>query len=122
MINGVVAALGLAYLLVVGILWATGRGGRLLSRWAHVLGLYGFALLVTANGIGLAYAPAERFMGDVGRILYVHVPAAWLAMSCFLLASVAGLLYLVNGRRRWDALLEAACEVGVVEGMLLLVL
>jgi heme exporter protein C len=122
MINAVVAAIGLAYLLVVGVLWATGRGGRFLSRWEHLVGVYGLALLVTGNVIGLAYAPSERFMGEVGRILYVHVPAAWLAMSCFLLASVAGLLYLLNGRRRWDSLLEAACEVGVLEGMLLLVL
>ncbi len=122
MINSVAATIGLAYLLVVGVLWASGRGGRFLSRWEHLIGLYGFGLLVAGNAIGLYLAPAERFMGDVGRILYVHVPAAWIAMLCFLLASVAGLLYLVNGRRRWDSLLEAACEVGVALGMLLLVL
>jgi heme exporter protein C len=122
MLNTVVAIVGFAYLAVVGVLWATGRGGKFLSRWEHLLGLYGLGLLVAGNALGLFFSPAERFMGDVGRILYVHVPAAWIAMACFLLASVAGLLYLVNGKRRWDALLESASEVGVIEGMLLLVL
>jgi hypothetical protein len=31
-------------------------------------------------------APRERMMGEVGRVLYVHVPAAWATMVAFLLA------------------------------------
>jgi heme exporter protein C len=121
-VNAVVAAIGCSYLLVVAAWWLSGRGGRFLARWEHAIGLYGLGLLVAGNVLGLAYAPAERFMGDVGRILYVHVPAAWLAMLCFLAASAFGLGYLLTGRRSLDAALEATTEVGVMEGVLLLVL
>src|SRR5690348_7824475 len=107
MLNAVVAAVGWSYLLVVTALW---RAGRLRGVWEHPIGLYGFVLLVIGNVLGLWYAPAERFMGDVGRILYVHVPAAWLAMLCLSVASVSALLYLTLGRRGLDATLEAATE------------
>lgn len=61
-------------------------------------------------------------MGEAGRILYVHVPAAWIAMLCFLLACVFAVGYLWSSRRWWDSAMEAACEVGVVQAVLLLLL
>jgi heme exporter protein C len=61
-------------------------------------------------------------MGEVGRILYVHVPAAWLALVCFLLAFLGALGHLLTGSQKGDRLSESAAEVGVVMGGLLLVL
>lgn len=90
--------------------------------WEHPLGAVGLLLLIVGNYIGLVWAPEERFMGDVGRILYVHVPAAWLAMLCFSLGTVFAFVYLLTSRRAWDSAMEAACEVGVMEGSLLLLL
>lgn len=59
-------------------------------------------------------------MGDVGRILYVHVPTAWTGLLCFLTAFIAAIGTLWSGRAGWDALVEAASEVGVVLTALLL--
>ena len=36
----------------------------------------GLLLVVIGHYIGLFVAPREAMMGDVGRILYVHVPTA----------------------------------------------
>ncbi len=36
-------------------------------------------LLALGNWLGLAWTPPEREMGDVYRIMYVHVPAMWMA-------------------------------------------
>ena len=91
-------------------------------RWEVPLGVVGGALLVVGNYLGLYYAPPEMFMGDVGRILYVHVPAAWIAMLWFLVAFVFAAGYLATSRRWWDSAMEAACEVGVVQAVLLLIL
>lgn len=110
---------GVAYLLAA-LVPAVRRA--LPVSWEAPLGVYGAGLLVVGNALGLFYAPPERFMGDVGRILYVHVPAAWVAMLFFLIAFVCAVAYLATSRRGWDSAMEAACEVGVVQAVLLLLL
>lgn len=90
--------------------------------WEHPLGAVGLVTLLIGNWLGLFGSPGERFMGEVGRILYVHVPAAWIAMICFALGALFALGYLFTNRRGWDSAMEAACEVGVVQGVLLLLL
>ncbi len=61
------------------------RGAAAVQPW-----LTAAAVLVTAAGLcwGLFVAPADWQQGDAVRILYVHVPAAWLAsMGYFVLAA-----------------------------------
>ncbi|MBP7587000.1 MAG: cytochrome c biogenesis protein CcsA [Thermoanaerobaculia bacterium] len=60
-------------------------------------------------------------MGEVQRIMYVHVPTAWNALLCFTCAFVAAIGSLWTGRERWDATLVAASEAGIVLNGLLLV-
>jgi heme exporter protein C len=68
---------------------------------------------------GLFVAPAETYMGDVQRIMYVHVPTAWNAMLAFTFAFGCALTFLFQGAWKWDNRLEAAMEVGVVLATLL---
>lgn len=89
--------------------------------WDRASLVLGLLLLVTGHGLGLFWAPPEAMMGDVGRILYVHVPTAWVALVTFLVAFVAAIGSLWSGRLRWDAAVESAAEVGVLLNGLLLV-
>jgi heme exporter protein C len=117
------ALLGLAFLAWAAV--AGARAPRPLLRtmaWEHPIGVYGLLGLLAGNWLGLFVAPAERFMGDAGRILYVHVPAAWIAMVCFLVSAGCALGYLMRGGRHWDSAMEASTEVGIVQTALLLVL
>ena len=109
----------MAYLLSLAV---PGVRRALPTRWEHPIGAYGLLLLVVGNYLGLFVAPSERMMGEAGRILYVHVPAAWLAMLCFLVAGVFAASFLFTSNRKWDSAMEAVCEVGVMEGALLLIL
>jgi heme exporter protein C len=90
-------------------------------RWIGWSALAGLALLAVGTWIGLFVAPAERHMGDVQRIMYVHVPSAWIGMVCFTAAFVFAIASLWSGRRVWDDRLVGAVEVGVVLNALLLV-
>jgi len=83
--------------------------------------LIGLATLCLGFGsyYGLFVAPAEHYMGDVQRIMYIHVPTAWNAMLAFTWASVCALMFLFRGTWKWDARLEAAIEVGVMLGLML---
>ena len=79
----------------------------------------GVALLLAGSYWGLAVAPPETYMGEVQRIMYVHVPTAWSAMLVLTFAFGCALAFLVRGGWRWDSLMEAAIEGGVVLSVLL---
>lgn len=89
------------------------------GRLPYALGALGFLLLLWGSYWGLFLAPREAYMGDVQRIMYVHVPTAWNAMLAFTFAFACALLSLLRGGWRWDARLEAAMEVGVALAALL---
>lgn len=82
--------------------------------------LLGALLLGVGHYAGLFVAPPEAMMGDIGRILYVHVPTAWLALVTYFIAFIAACGALASSKDGWDATAEAAVEVGVVLTALLL--
>ncbi len=69
--------------------------------------------LATAFVVGLV-VPPETVQGDLQRIMYVHVPSAWLAYLSFTVTFAASVAYLRGRSLRWDRLAGAAAEVGVV--------
>jgi heme exporter protein C len=60
-----------------------------------VLLLSGLALTAAALIYGLFYAPAERLQGETVRILFLHVPSAWLGMAGWSGIAVASFVELV---------------------------
>ena len=89
------------------------------SRVPQLMIGLGVALLLAGSYWGLARAPGEIFMGDVQRIMYVHVPTAWNAMLTLVFAFVCALMFLFTNSWKWDSRLEAAIEMGVVLSLLL---
>ena len=59
-------------------------------------------------------------MGDVARIMYVHVPTAWVAMVCYTVAFVLAIVSLARETPESDARMVGAIETGVVLNALLL--
>lgn len=84
------------------------RGAQRLFGWATLVGLAATAVL------GLVVAPPDAEQGDVQRLMYVHVPAAWLAYLSFGVVFVASVAYLRTGRIRWDRVAVASAEIGVL--------
>jgi len=79
----------------------------------------GVLCLLAGTYNGLAIAPSEQHMGDVQRIMYIHVPTAWSAMLVLTWAFVCATMYLTFASWRWDHRLEAAIEMSVVLCLLL---
>jgi heme exporter protein C len=79
-----------------------------------ILLIAGALLLIAGSYYGLAVAPPEQYMGDVQRIMYVHVPTAWCAMLVLTWAFACAVAFLISGRLSWDHRLEAAIEMAVV--------
>jgi heme exporter protein C len=67
------------------------------------------------------YAPKERFMGDLQRLMYFHVASAWVAFLAFTIVFFAGIAYLKTRQFKWDRLSVSAAELGVLFTTLVLV-
>lgn len=65
---------------------------RPLTAW---LGWGGALLAAAALATGLFLAPADYLQGDSVRIMYVHVPAAWLGMGGWTGIAIASLMQIV---------------------------
>lgn len=83
-------------------------------RLLTILDVVTIILLVVATGLVFFYAPMERVMGQVQRVFYFHVAAGWVGMLGFLVAAIAGGIYLKTGRRDWDIVSLSAVEIGMV--------
>jgi heme exporter protein C len=83
-----------------------------------VLGL-GIVCLAAGSYVGLFVAPPEQYMGEVQRIMYVHVPTAWNWMLAVIFAFVSAVIFLFSSNFKWDARQEAGLEVGTVLAFLL---
>ncbi len=72
------------------------------------------AMAVAAVGVALAFiAPPDRVQGNLQKLMYVHVPAAWIAYLAFVLTLIGSIGWLWRREPRWDRLAAAAAEVGV---------
>lgn len=65
---------------------------------------------------------AEAAMGgQLQRIFYFHVPAAWAAYLAFGIVFIGSVAHLRTDARRWDLLAHSAAELGVVFTSLVLI-
>ena len=75
----------------------------------------GAGILITVQlYMAFFYAPTEKFMGHIQRIMYFHVPSAFVSFAAFTVVFAAGLLYLYTKNKKWDHLALSAAEIGVV--------
>ncbi len=73
----------------------------------------GIALLII---LGIFVSPADVNQGESVRIMYAHVPGAWLAYLAFVMTAVSSAAYLWKRTRSltWDRIAGASAEVGVL--------
>ena len=77
-------------------------------------GLASFILLAAGQVYAIVTSPPDSAMGDLQKILYVHVPSAWVAMLSFIVVLVYCLLYLWKRKPEPDLAAASAAEVGTV--------
>ncbi|CAM3430799.1 cytochrome c biogenesis protein CcsA [Deinococcus saxicola] len=89
---------------------STIKKGNLMTR---LLGGATVVTLAVAIALGLA-APLDVNQGSLVRLMFVHVPSAWLSYLAYGGTGLFGLLYLIQRQRRWDRLALASAEIGVL--------
>ena len=82
------------------------------SRWAApLLGVIAAGLLGAGLWLGFA-APEDYQQGDTVRIMFIHVPAAWLSLFAYLCLGIASFLSLIFRHALADAAARAAAPLG----------
>src|SRR5271170_5645419 len=88
-----------------------GRFLRLAQTVQPWLTTSAIVLTVTGLGWGLFFSPADWQQGDAVRIMYIHVPAAWLASAGYFGLAICSVFSLVWRHPLADL---AAAEIGPV--------
>lgn len=70
---------------------------------------------------GLAFAPEDYQQGNSFRIIYIHVPAASLAMSVYMVMAVAGAIGLIWKMKMAEMVAKSAAPLGAAFAFLALV-
>lgn len=72
-------------------------------------------VLSLAAGLYLGFAaPPDYQQGATVKIMFIHVPAAWVAMMCYGLMAIASLLGLVNRHPLADVAAKTAAPLGAM--------
>ncbi|MEX1006867.1 MAG: cytochrome c biogenesis protein CcsA [Acidimicrobiia bacterium] len=91
---------------------------------ATVLGWLSLVALVVLALFGLWGAPPDSVQSDAQRLMYLHVPSAWVAYLAFGVTAISSALWLWPRTRAvvWDRVAASSAELGVIFTALTLVL
>jgi heme exporter protein C len=84
------------------------------SRATKVLGAVTIAGLAVLVPLVFWWSPADSDQRDLVRIMYVHVPSAWLAYLAFGITALGSAMYLWKRSVWWDLVAASAAEIGVL--------
>lgn len=82
------------------------------GRWLPWFAVAAVALIAIGSVWGLFFAPQDYQQGNSFRIIYIHVPAAFVAQSCYIMLAVAGVVSLVWRMKLADVALKCAAPIG----------
>lgn len=94
---------------------------RLAQAFQPWLGALALLCLTVGLVWGLVFAPADYQQGDAFRIIYVHVPAAFLSMALYAVMAFCSLLLLVWRIKLAGLMITAIAETGACMAFLALV-
>lgn len=82
------------------------------GAWLPWVAVVTLSLLAVGVVWGLAYAPIDYRQGDSYRILFLHVPSAGVAMSCYMLMALAGAISLIWKMKLAEVVMKCCAPIG----------
>lgn len=79
-----------------------------------IFGVLAFLSLAIGLVWSLVYAPADYQQSEVARIMFIHVPSAWISVMAYSTMAVGSIIYLVWRHNVADVAAQAAAQIGVV--------
>ena len=82
------------------------------GAWLPWLSLLAAALLIIGLVWGLLYAPQDAKQGNSFRIIYIHVPASFLALAGYYIMAIAGAVGLIWRMKLSYIVMKSAAPIG----------
>lgn len=101
------------------ILWFNTTGSppnfeRFAARWIPIWFALAFLCLAIGTIGGLFLVPADSKQGEIFRIIYIHVPAAWMSLFVFMAMAVQAFIALVWRIKICELLTIASAHIGLI--------
>lgn len=92
------------------------------SMWAPTpVGILAFLTCLSGTMMAFFYAAPERTMGVAQKIMYFHVPAAFVTYLAYTVLFVGSCAYLWNENEGWDRIARAAGEMGMAFASIMII-
>ena len=82
--------------------------------WRYLLGIWMTVVILGA----FLYAPPAKGLGETARILFFHVPTAWLASLAFLISAISSVQYLRTQQMKYDIWAASSAQIGIIFAIL----
>lgn len=89
--------------------------------WSFWLAVLAVGLIGTGVVWGLAFAPQDYQQGNSFRIIYIHVPSAILAESCYMMMATLGAISIIWKMKMANMVLRSIAPVGAVFSFIALI-
>ena len=85
---------------------------RIAGKW--IPWLTGFFLLLLVAGLygGLVLSPPDYQQGDSYRIIFIHVPAAWMSLFIYIVMAFCGIIIIVWRMKLAEVVLISSASIG----------
>ena len=91
------------------------------GQWLPWMAVVASTLLLSGVVWGLAFAPEDFKQGNSYRIIYVHVPSAFIALAGYYVMAMAGAVSLIWKIKLADVVLKCAAPIGAAMTLLALI-
>ncbi len=85
---------------------------RIAGKWIPWLGAAFLVLLLAGLYGGLIKAPPDYQQGESYRIIFIHVPAAWMSLFVYVVMAVCGLVTIVWRMKLAEIVLISSAPIG----------
>ena len=73
-----------------------------------------FVLLLAALSFALIFSPPDYLQGDSVRIMYVHVPAAWIGLSSFTFLALLSIFNFIFKVKNFTLVIKSVAPIGLM--------
>jgi heme exporter protein C len=85
---------------------------RIAGHWIPWLGLACAALMLAGLYLGLLVAPPDYQQGDSYRIIFIHVPSAWMSLFIYMVMAGAGAIGLIWHMKLAEVVAISSAPIG----------